>query len=193
MNLDVEIKTICHNQVGIFTKRSFVVGEIVIYGKIEKYLSQNNSHASQIGENQFVLHDIYTRSVNHSCSPNCGIQLSSMNSPAYDFVAMMDIPANSQILSDYDMRNWTVDHFPVQCLCNSPECRHWITGYKDLPEHKKRECQNFVAPYLLEMEKEARLDPVSNVVVDREGVMTRNYSNPLFCRNVLATSSTVFF
>lgn len=149
----LEIRNLSNNQVGVFILKPFKAGAIVIQGQIEAFLSQNNSHASQIGLNQFVLHDIYTRSVNHSCSPNVGIKLSTINPPAHDFVAMVDIPANTQILSDYDMRNWTVDHFPEECLCKSPECRHWITGYKNLPDHKKQEYRGFVAPYLLELDK----------------------------------------
>ena len=41
---------------GIFATRSFKVGEIVMVGRIEKILEENNSHASQIGENRYVFH-----------------------------------------------------------------------------------------------------------------------------------------
>ena len=41
---------------GVFATKSFKTGEIVIVGIIKEVLSKNHSHASQIGENEYVLH-----------------------------------------------------------------------------------------------------------------------------------------
>jgi len=61
---------------GVFATISFKTGETVMVGTIEKKLDENHSHASQIGENEYVLHAGSISKVNHSCKPSvssCGI------------------------------------------------------------------------------------------------------------------------
>ena len=135
---------------GIFATKSFKVGDIVMVGVIKEVLDGNHSHASQIGEHEFVLHAGLINKVNHSCDPNCGIRVNETG--AHDFVAMRDISINEEIIFDYAMRNYAVDYFPSQCMCGSKKCRGRITGWKDLPDEKKKEYEGFVAPYLLELD-----------------------------------------
>src|SRR5665811_790598 len=116
---------------GIFAMRSFKTREIVMVGIIEKELEGNHSHASQIGENKYVLHAGSISKVNHSCDPNCGISVNETG--AHDFVAIRDIIVNEEITFDYAMRNYGVNYFPKQCMCGSENCRGRITGWKDLP------------------------------------------------------------
>ena len=116
-------------------------------GKIEKKLDKNHSHASQVGENEYVFHAGQITKVNHSCNPDCGIKLNETG--AHDFVAMRDINVNEEITFDYAMRNYGVDYFPKHCKCGSENCRGSITGWKDLPDKTKRKYEGFVAPYLL--------------------------------------------
>lgn len=135
---------------GVFATRSFKVGEIVMVGIIKKALEENHSHASQVGENEYVFHAGLISKVNHSCDPNCGIRVNETG--AHDFVAMKDIIVNEEITFDYAMRNYGVDYFPKQCICGSERCRSRITGWKDLPDERKNEYEGFVAPYLLELD-----------------------------------------
>ncbi len=139
---------------GIFSTRSFKTGEIVMVGVIEKRLDGNHSHASQVGEKQYVLHAGSISKVNHSCEPNCGINLNATG--AHDFVAMRDIIANEEITFDYAMRNYGVDYFPKQCMCGSIGCRGKISGWKDLPAARKKMYKGFVAPYLLALDARSR-------------------------------------
>ena len=135
---------------GIFATKSFKAGDIVMVGVIKEVLSGNHSHASQIGENEYVLHAGLISKVNHSCGPNCGIRVNETG--AHDFVAIRNISINEEITFDYAMRNYGVDYFPKQCMCGSKRCRGRITGWKDLPDDKKKEYEGFVAPYLLELD-----------------------------------------
>ncbi len=73
---------------------------------------------------------------------------------------MKDISVNEEITFDYAMRNYTIDHFPQQCMCGSKMCRGRITGWKDLPDEKKKEYEGYVAPYLLEMDAKHSRDKV---------------------------------
>ena len=84
---------------GIFAAKSFKVGDIVMVGIIKEVLNGNHAHASQIAENQHVLHDGLITKVNHSCDPNCGIRVNETG--AHDFVAIKDISVNEEITFDY--------------------------------------------------------------------------------------------
>ena len=134
----------------IFATKPFKVGDIVMVGIIKGVLSGNHAHASQISENEYVLHAGLISKVNHSCDPNCGIRVNETG--AHDFIARKDISLNEEITFYYAMRNYTIDHFPQQCMCGSARCRGRITGWKDLPDEKKKEYEGFVAPYLLELD-----------------------------------------
>ena len=135
---------------GVFATKSFKIGDIVIVGIIDARLKGNHSHASQIGEFEFVFHAGLTSKVNHSCSPNCGIAVNK--SGGHDFVAIRDFSEDKEITFDYAMRNYTIDYFPSKCRCGSKNCRGKITGWKDLTSEKKKEYGQVSAPYLLEMD-----------------------------------------
>ncbi len=146
---------------GVFATKPFEVGDIVIVGVIKEVLNGNNSHASQIGANEYVLHAGLISKVNHSCAPNCGIRLNETG--AHDFVAIKDISVNEEITSDYAMRNYLIDHFPKKCMCGSKRCRGRITGWKDLPDQEKKEYEGFVAPYLLELDAKHSCEKVQGI------------------------------
>lgn len=80
---------------------------------------------------------------------NCGIKVNGTG--AHDFVAIKDISVNEEITFDYAMRNYIIDYFPKKCMCGSKRCRGRVTGWKDLPDEKKKEYEGFAAPYLLEL------------------------------------------
>jgi hypothetical protein len=145
-----ELKETAGKGKGIFAIKCFKAGDIVMTGRIKEKLYKNHSHASQIGENEYVLHAGSITKVNHSCNPDCGIRLNETG--AHDFVAMRDISVNEEITFDYAMRNYGVDYFPELCMCGSEKCRGKISGWKDLSNKKKKEYEGFAAPYLLALD-----------------------------------------
>ena len=136
---------------GIFALKEFKAGELVMVGRIEKELETSDSHSSQIGENRHVLHGGLISKVNHCCDPNCGIKENETG--AHDFVARRPIAPGEELTFDYAMRNYSVDYFPHECKCGSPQCRGKITGWKSLPTEIKKEYAGYVSQYLLEMDK----------------------------------------
>ncbi len=134
---------------GIFATKLFRRNDLVMVGAIKEVLNGNHSHASQVGENEYVLHAGLINKVNHSCAPNCGIRLNETG--AHNFVAIKNISAGEEITFDYAMRNYGIDYFPSQCACGSKVCRSKITGWKDLPDERKKEYEGFVAPYLIKL------------------------------------------
>lgn len=150
MDVGFELRVSDRKGEGVFVTISVITGEIVMVGIIDKILKENHSHASQIGINEYVFHAGLISKVNHSCDPNCGIRINE--SGAHDFVAIRDIVVNEEITFDYAMRNYGVAYFPKQCMCGSEICRGRITGWKDLPDERKKIYEGFVAPYLLELD-----------------------------------------
>nr|VFK30772.1 MAG: hypothetical protein BECKMB1821I_GA0114274_10186 [Candidatus Kentron sp. MB]VFK75227.1 MAG: hypothetical protein BECKMB1821H_GA0114242_10186 [Candidatus Kentron sp. MB] len=151
MNDGYELKTTGNRGEGVFATRDFVPGETIMVGRILKRFAENNSHAAQIGENEFVLHSGIIHKINHSCEPNCGIRVNETG--AHDVIVRKPIATGEELTIDYAMRNYRIEFFPERCLCGAPNCRGRITGWKDLPEARKREYQGFVASYLLELDK----------------------------------------
>ena len=144
------LKNSAEKGVGVFSERLFEVGEVVMSGVIDEISPTNTTHASQIGENAFVIPIGLMALVNHACNPNCGIRVNETG--AHDYVAMQNIEVGEEITFDYAMQNYSIDHFPTQCLCGTKDCRGQITGWKDLTEARKKEYEGFVSPYLIELD-----------------------------------------
>ena len=99
LNNGYELRKTIEKGEGIFATKCFKAGETVMTGRIEKKLYKNHSHASQTGENEYVLHAGSITKVNHSCHPDCGIQLNETG--AHNFVAMKDIKVNEELEKQY--------------------------------------------------------------------------------------------
>jgi hypothetical protein len=146
---------------GVRATRGFEVGETVMVGELEGEVAQNDSHATQIGRTKWARHRGLGPIVNHSCDPNCGVEVN--RSGACDFIAREAIVAGDEITFDYAMRNYAIEHFPGGCLCGTDMCRGSVTGWKDLSAERKADYAGAVAPYLLEMDRELEFSgaPVS--------------------------------
>lgn len=150
MSSDIILRITPGKGEGIFALHAFERGDVVLTGILENTNVANHSHASQLGARQFGFHAGLTSKFNHSCAPNCGIRLNA--SGAHDFVAMKSIAEDEETTFDYAMRNFEIEHFTAECSCGAPNCRHHITGWRDLPSARKAAYTGFVAPYLLDMD-----------------------------------------
>ena len=139
---------------GVLATRPFAAGETVMVGFLVGALTDNDSHATQVGPARWALHGGLGPKVNHSCDPNCGVRLN--DGQAFDFVARRPIGAGQELTFDYAMRNFTIDHFPAICRCGAARCRGSVTGWKDLPAARKADYGELVAPYLRMMDDDNR-------------------------------------
>jgi uncharacterized protein len=137
---------------GVRATRGFRVGETVMIGVLEGEVPFNDSHATQVSRTKWARHGGLGPKVNHSCNPNCGVELNATG--ACDFVARRPISDGEEITFDYAMRNYSIEHFPDGCLCGADICRGSVTGWKDLPAERKVAYRGLVAPYLLEIDLE---------------------------------------
>ena len=74
---------------GVRATRGFQVGETVMIGVLEGEVACNDSHATQVSRTKWARHGGLGPMVNHSCSPNCGVELNETG--ACDFVARRSI------------------------------------------------------------------------------------------------------
>ena len=137
---------------GVRATRGFRIGETVMVGELEGEVDRNDSHATQISRTKWARHGGLGPIVNHSCDPNCGVEVNETG--ACDFIARESIASGDEITFDYAMRNYSIEHFPGGCLCGADNCRGAVTGWKDLSDERKADYDGSVAPYLLEIDSE---------------------------------------
>lgn len=118
-------------------------------GDVLKVAEQNDSWTTQVGVDKYILRGGLAPKVNHSCAPNVGYR--DNRDGGMDYFAFRDIRSGDEIVTDYAMGNYIVEHMPG-CLCGSVKCRGTITGWRDLPKEIKREYDGFHAAYLSEMD-----------------------------------------
>ena len=134
---------------GIYATRYFKCDELVMKGNVLKEAVKNTTWTTQVGVNRFILRDLLATKVNHSCSPNVGYR--DNQDGGMDYFAFKDIECGDEIVGDYAMGNYVVEHMPA-CLCGSVKCRKTITGWRDLPDEIKKEYEGFHAAYLCELD-----------------------------------------
>lgn len=120
------------------------------FNRLLEVLPRNDRLASQVGLQKYVLFDEITRSVNHSCEPNCGIR--GNDQETHEYVALRLIEPDDELTFDYAMRNLDIEFFRGWCLCGMPSCRGLIEGYARLSPQLKKAYSGFVAPYLEELD-----------------------------------------
>ncbi|HLO86594.1 MAG TPA: SET domain-containing protein-lysine N-methyltransferase [Nostocaceae cyanobacterium] len=144
MDFDIYLKA-THKGRSVFANRFFHQGETVVVGKRVKILPERTMHSFQMDFDLHIELDEPGRLINHSCSPNTGVRNNQFG--GYDFVALVDIPAGTEITWDYETTEYISIAVP-KCSCGSPECRSNIRGFKFLPVEIKKKYGEFVADYL---------------------------------------------
>lgn len=152
MTAIIEQRTTSGRGQGIFALKSFKRGDTLYVGVLDNVAIENHSHASQISKTKFGFHKGLGSKFNHSCEPNCGININASGS--HDIVALCDIATAQEATYDYAMRNYRIEHFQEACSCGTESCRKLITGWRDLPQQRKEDYAGFVAPYLIEIDRE---------------------------------------
>eukprot|EP00111_Clytia_hemisphaerica_P003625 TCONS_00010342-protein len=151
-SLGYELRKTPEKGEGIFATKYFCKGPLVMEGKVLKEMPHNTSHTTQVGVNRWILREELAQKVNHSCDPNVGYRDNSVG--GMDYFAFKDIHPGDEIVGDYAMGNYKVDHMPP-CKCSALQCRGVITGWKDLPQDIKTLYKGYHAQYLLEIDGDA--------------------------------------
>ena len=131
----------------VLATRPFSAGDTVMVGFLSGPLTANDSHATQVGPNRWARHGGLGPKVNHSCDPNCGVRLNDVQ--AYDFVARREIDTGQELTFDYAMRNFTIDHFPVDVPVRRravPRLGHGLEGSAGHAQGRLRRARRAVPP-----------------------------------------------
>lgn len=144
MDLDILVK-VTNKGRSVFASRCFRKGETVVVGKRVEILPERTMHSFQMDFDLHIQLDEPGRLINHSCSPNTGVQNNKFG--GYDFVALVDIPAGTEITWDYETTEYISIAVP-KCFCGSSQCRLNIRGFKFLPLEIKKKYGEFIADYL---------------------------------------------
>ncbi|MDX1480563.1 MAG: SET domain-containing methyltransferase [Woeseiaceae bacterium] len=141
---DVEVKSSGKLGRGVFARRDFEPGEIVIRGVVETVVAARGEHTFTIHGVHVVLEGAACL-VNHSCDPNT---LHVFNETGtFDFVARRPIGVGEQITHDTSAFEYEVEHFSQKCLCGSARCRGEVKGWKDLTRAEREAIRDYAIPF----------------------------------------------
>ena len=128
-------------------------GTVLDRMSFETHPLEQRSRSIQIDLDQFVLGPESREpgdSINHSCSPNCGLR------NATQLTAMRDISVGEELTYDYATSDAS-DYDEFDCACGSDNCRIRITGNDwRLPDLQTR-YQKIFSPYVQRKIKAAKL------------------------------------
>jgi diaminopimelate decarboxylase len=117
---------------GIIARRNFKPGQLVarISGDI---VSEVKLHTLQINPTQHLFDPYFSGYLLHSCCPNAILDMQAL-----EIWALRTIQPGELLTIDYTM---TEDILSRQfaCLCQSPQCRLWITGRKETTNEAGRQ------------------------------------------------------
>ncbi len=146
LNVYLDVTAACG--FGLFAAKSFARGTTIIVDEDGDYYDnvmtlaealgqghQLSEQLFQVGEDAFLLpNGNLDDVVNHSCSPNTGLQLTPMG---YRMIALTDIAPGDELTYDYSTY---IGETPerLKCACGAPSCRGEIGPFRDLPPELRR-------------------------------------------------------
>lgn len=128
---------------------NILANEVVVTGYPTSISNQRTKNSVQIGIDLHIEPSYLFVKANHSCDPNCGVELNKFG--GYTLRSLRRIEIGEEITWDYAMTEWeSIALENRKCQCGSSNCRGVIGGYKNLPEsikdiYRELEC---IAPYL---------------------------------------------
>lgn len=137
---------------GVFTEETIPEGAEILHflGELKDVSELSDlTHCLQVDERTFLSStggiDDY---INHSCSPNCGVRLSTENRVI--LFALEAISADAELTFDYATTQ-SGNHEVLNCACGSEQCRALVSGFEALPSERQIYFveKNAVLPFLV--------------------------------------------
>ena len=103
-------------------------------------------HTLQIDEHSHLdPDDASWAMINHSCSPNCVIDLATRR-----VIASRAISPGEELTFNYLTTEWDMAT-PFPCTCGSAHCPGWIRGFRFLDAAQRAAIASGAAPYLMRL------------------------------------------
>ena len=154
---------------GLFTTQDIKKGTLIIHldlTKLKTYTLKeikssgiDSEHWDYVGRGKYVLDESLAAYMNHSCEPNCIIQMRTI--AIKDIYALVDIKKDEELTHDYTLT--AVDRIGRKddngwgacCNCGSINCRKRITGdFFKLPIERRLKYFRFLPPSIKEKYKD---------------------------------------
>lgn len=139
---------LCDGQ-GLFTlmeiNKNKIIAEVkgrMIYGDLTNI---HNPYALQLDFNKYIIPNNITRYINHSCNPNCKIEIS--NKKVY-LKSIRNISAGEELTYDYNTTEYDMGIDQFECQCGSNNCIGKVKGFRYLPLQRRLMLRDYLLPYL---------------------------------------------
>ncbi len=134
---------------GLFTSKEIkqdgliieIKGEL-IYGDLTNV---HNPYALQLDFNKYIVPTNITRYINHSCEPNCKVEI--IENKVY-LRSIKHIKPYEELSYDYNTTEYDLGVDSFECQCGSKNCIGIVKGFKYLTLQRKISLQNLLLPYL---------------------------------------------
>ncbi|NBV82971.1 SET domain-containing protein-lysine N-methyltransferase [bacterium] len=138
--LALEFKYIQNIGLGVFAKKAFQPGELVVRG-IQIRPATKSIHSITGPDGNEYIYNSFAETINHNCDPNTGPY--SKDSEQWNWYARRPIEPGQEITWAYDWTESVIGHFNLdspsksQCLCGSEGCRSPLTGFSGLTQSQR--------------------------------------------------------
>ena len=124
---------------GVFATQPFLKNQLVgtITGQLFTDPNYGSPYCFDLENGAVVEPAAPFRYVNHSCEPNCEIELYDEDEPVCSgddrsviLVACRNIEAGEEVTIEY---NWGAAH-AIRCYCGAASCRGWVVAPEEIDE-----------------------------------------------------------
>jgi uncharacterized protein len=108
-------------------------------------LEENESYCLQVGLKEYIALHYPVFLINHSCNPNCGINL------LLEFITLREILKDEELRWDYST-SMLERYWQMECRCGEQNCREMVSDFDFLPKatQKKYLKMGIVLPFIVE-------------------------------------------
>jgi len=146
--LYVSLSNFCNGK-GLFTSQKIEQNEIIIeiIGDVveDDLTNVHNPYALQIDFRKYIIPKNITRYINHSCDPNCKIEI--LNDKIV-LKSIKKINEFEELTYNYNTTEYDLGVDSFRCGCKSKDCIGIVKGFKYLSLERKIKLANLILPYL---------------------------------------------
>jgi uncharacterized protein len=150
---NVRIEESRQKGLAVIARRMFEPGDVVVVGYVVGLEPLRTSRSVQVSWNRHVLMQESAVLINHSCDPSTRVV--GNRHGAYNFVAIQEITADTEITYDYASTEFE-PCLNFTCYCHTRECRGNWGGFASLPYDSAIRQRGYFADYLRDWDANQR-------------------------------------
>jgi hypothetical protein len=146
---NIDLRTTKKKGKGLFAKTSFILGQKVFSLSTKLKIRPNfmaSPMAIQIDDDSYIDTDktVFWHFINHSCNPNCKVDLEQMSIIAVKKIAKGEEMSFNYNTTEFDLlsKNESFD-----CYCGFKNCVKIVKGFRHLSRKQKISIASLLIPY----------------------------------------------